>query len=48
MLGRLTLLLLVILAQCEPPKFPFHSIPLYGNFSLGYYYANILLGTPGQ
>lgn len=30
------------------PKLPKHVIPLYGNVSLGYYYANIYVGFPAQ
>jgi hypothetical protein len=26
----------------------YHSLKVYGNVSLGYYYANIYIGTPPQ
>jgi hypothetical protein len=32
----------------KEPELPNHIIPLYGNASLGYYYANIYVGTPPQ
>ena len=32
----------------EPPTLDKHIIPLYGNATLGYYYANIFVGSPPQ
>jgi hypothetical protein len=42
------LLLLVVSSQSVDPALDKHIIPLYGNSSLGYYYANIFIGTPPQ
>lgn len=38
----------LLVSTFESPTLPFHSVELHGNFSLGYYYANIYLGTPPQ
>lgn len=45
--------LIVILAQLVAlsdghPQLPRHTIRLYGNASLGYYYMNLLIGSPPQ
>ena len=41
-------LLFVGLSIAQLPTLPNHVIPLYGNTSLGYYYANIYVGSPPQ
>ncbi len=43
-------LVALFLVQClfQDPVLKSHIIPLYGNASLGYYYANIYVGTPRQ
>lgn len=46
MINVLFLGVLLLSTQCQSPSLPFHSVELHGNFSLGYYYANIYLGTP--
>lgn len=38
-----------IFLQCQTnPTLKMHRIPLHGNASLGYYYANIYIGNPSQ
>jgi hypothetical protein len=39
---------LLIQAAAQSPTLPNHVIRLYGNASLGYYYANIYVGSPPQ
>lgn len=41
-------LTLLCLASTTGPTLDKHIIPLYGNATLGYYYANIYVGTPPQ
>ena len=36
------------LSQAPGPALGKHVIPLYGNSSLGYYYANLYIGSPPQ
>ena len=40
--------LLLPLVLCSEPSLESHVIPLYGNTSVGIYYANIFMGTPPQ
>lgn len=47
-LSRQTQLSTVFQAPTKTAILPYHSIELHGNFSLGYYYATIFLGTPAQ
>ena len=47
----MNLVLLAFLASLVlsfDPALPKHVIPLYGNSTLGYYYANIYVGSPPQ
>lgn len=44
----LLLSFLLIYTQAAEPNLDKHIIPLYGNASLGYYYANLYIGNPGQ
>ena len=37
-------LLLITLTLTEGPSLDKHIIPLYGNATLGYYYANLFIG----
>lgn len=39
---------LIVLALQIEPTLDKHVIPLYGNATLGYYYANIYVGNPPQ
>ena len=43
-----TTLLLIISTLSQSPKLDKHVIPLYGNATLGYYYANLYIGSPPQ
>lgn len=41
----------LVFTQSQPrprPTLDSHTIPLYGNATLGYYYANLYIGTPPQ
>lgn len=46
--GLVLSLMMMALIICGDPKLDRHIIPLYGNSSLGYYYANIFVGSPAQ
>lgn len=48
MVPLVLLSLLLWTPQSAEPKLEKHVIPLYGNATLGYYYANIYVGTPPQ
>lgn len=39
---------LLLITTNSQPKLTTHTIPLYGNTSLGYYYTNIYVGNPPQ
>lgn len=43
-----SLLSLIALTFQDEPTLDKHVIPLYGNATLGYYYANIYVGSPPQ
>jgi len=47
---KLYLLVVLLLTSSlgKEPKLPKHVVPLYGNVSLGYYYANFYVGNPPQ
>lgn len=48
MISYYLVLLFVGSSLAQQPKLPNHVIPLHGNTSLGYYYANIYIGSPPQ
>ena len=41
-------LLLLSLATSKDPSLPEHTLPVYGNASLGYYYVDLFVGHPPQ
>lgn len=42
------LFLFLTLALCGNPNLPSHTLPIYGNASMGYYYVKIFVGHPPQ
>lgn len=44
----ISFLSLILLAVQDEATLDKHVIPLYGNATLGYYYANIYVGSPPQ
>jgi len=42
------LVILIIIVGATDPNLENHVLPLHGNASLGYYYANMYIGNPGQ
>ena len=44
----ITLILIITITISQTPKLDKHIIPLHGNSTLGYYYADIYIGNPPQ
>lgn len=45
---KIIFLLFVSLVISNDPSLPGHTLPIYGNASLGYYYVTIFVGHPPQ
>jgi hypothetical protein len=43
-----TFLTILTLVYSNNPSLPEHTLPVYGNASLGYYYVKIFVGHPPQ
>lgn len=44
----LSIAILIYQSHNKEPEISKHTVPVYGNATLGYYYINVYVGTPPQ
>jgi hypothetical protein len=47
-MNKIIFLLFLCLGYTKDPSLPEHTLPVYGNASLGYYYVELFVGHPPQ